>query len=95
MQPSEIKNMMSSFGVNPSMQQQQLVSHWKDLSMRQTPSKKRRRSFEVDQQNSKITKTQCQTRVQTEGAAQKDATDFGTHETQEMPVEARSFYCET
>ena len=62
---------------------------------RQTPGKKRRRSFEVDQQNSKITKTQCQTRVQTETVAQKDATDFGTHETQEMPVEARSFYCET
>mgnify|MGYP001376269111 CR=1 FL=1 len=88
MDPSKIKNMMSSFGINPSMQQQQLVSHWKDMSASVNNSKKRRRPTDAGQgSGAKITKTQCRTRVQTEGAAQKDATDFGVCETREMPSE--------
>jgi hypothetical protein len=51
MLPSEIKNMMIASGVNASMQQQQLVSHWNDMSSLSVNvnSKKRRRAAETHQ----------------------------------------------
>jgi hypothetical protein len=84
MLPSEIKKMMIASGVNASMQQQQLVSHWKDMSSRSGNSKKRRRAAETHQP--------ARIKSKIEDASHTTVAGSGKRETQQTPATSQNVH---
>ena len=80
MLPSDIKKMIAVSGGTASLQQQQLVSHWKDMSSSLSNGKKRRRAPETHQS--------CRVKSKTEDVSHATTGNYCGHEKQQKPAKA-------